>query len=57
VDLSDFTISGIAAAARIPERHCGCPDGDQIRQGKDFRLSPFVDRAGAKRVKAISRGG
>jgi tRNA pseudouridine55 synthase len=29
----------------------------QIRQGKDFRLSPFVDRAGAKRVKAISREG
>ena len=29
----------------------------QIRQGKDFRLSPFVDRSGAKRVKAISREG
>ena len=29
----------------------------QIRQGKDFRLSPFVDRAGAKRVKAISQEG
>jgi tRNA pseudouridine55 synthase len=29
----------------------------QIRQGKDFRLSPFVDRAGAKRVKAISQDG
>jgi tRNA pseudouridine55 synthase len=29
----------------------------QIRQGKDFRLSPFVDRGGAKRVKAISREG
>jgi tRNA pseudouridine55 synthase len=27
------------------------------RQGKDFRLSPFVDRAGAKWVKAISREG
>ncbi len=29
----------------------------QIRQGKDFRLSPFVDRAGAKHVKAISQQG
>ena len=29
----------------------------QIRQGKDFRLSPFVDRGDAKRVKAISREG
>ena len=29
----------------------------QIRQGKDFRLSPFVDRSGAKRVKAVSQEG
>ena len=29
----------------------------QIRQGKDFRLSPFVDRAGARHVKAISQQG
>ena len=29
----------------------------QIRQGKDFRLSPFVDRAGAKHVKAVSQEG
>ena len=29
----------------------------QIRQGKDFRLSPFVDRAGAKHVKAVSPEG
>ena len=29
----------------------------QIRQGKDFRLSPFVDRSGAKHVKAISQQG
>ena len=29
----------------------------QIRQGKDFRLSPFVDRGGAKRVKAVSQQG
>jgi len=26
-------------------------------QAQDFRLSPFVDRAGAKRVKAMSRQG
>lgn len=29
----------------------------QIRQGKDFRLSPFVDRSNAKYVKAISQEG
>jgi len=29
----------------------------QIRQGKDFRLSPFIDRAGAKHVKAVSQEG
>ena len=29
----------------------------QIRQGKDFRLSPFVDRAGSKHVKAVSQEG
>ncbi len=29
----------------------------QIRQGKDFRISPFVDRSGAKYVKAIGPGG
>ncbi|HEV2690817.1 MAG TPA: tRNA pseudouridine(55) synthase TruB [Bryobacteraceae bacterium] len=29
----------------------------QIRQGKDFRLSPFIDRHGAKFVKAISQEG
>ena len=29
----------------------------QIRQGKDFRLSPFIDRAGAQHVKAVSQEG
>lgn len=29
----------------------------QIRQGKDFRLSPFIDKGGAKYVKAISQEG
>jgi tRNA pseudouridine55 synthase len=29
----------------------------QIRQGKDFRLSPFVERAGSKYVKALSPDG
>jgi tRNA pseudouridine55 synthase len=29
----------------------------QIRQGKDFRLSPFIDRSGARRVKAVSPDG
>jgi tRNA pseudouridine55 synthase len=29
----------------------------QIRQGRDFRLSPFIDRANAKYVKAIGPEG
>ena len=29
----------------------------QIRQGKDFRLSPFVERSGSKYVKAVSPEG
>ena len=29
----------------------------QIRQGRDFRLSPFVERSGSKYVKAVSPEG
>ena len=50
----------IPAASVLPEIPNAIVDaltaGD-IRHGKDFRLSPFVDRAGAKYVKAVSPEG
>ena len=41
----------------IPNATVDALTAGQIRQGKDFRLSPFVDRAGAKYVKAVSTEG
>jgi tRNA pseudouridine55 synthase len=50
----------IPAASVLPEIPSATVDAltaGEIRHGKDFRLSPFVDRAGAKYVKAISADG
>jgi tRNA pseudouridine55 synthase len=50
----------IPAAQVLPEFPNAVVDAlttGQIRQGKDFRLSPFVDRSGAKYVKAIGPDG
>ncbi len=41
----------------IPNATVDALTAGQIRHGKDFRLSPFVERAGAKYVKAISADG
>ncbi|MGB6942513.1 MAG: tRNA pseudouridine(55) synthase TruB [Bryobacteraceae bacterium] len=41
----------------IPNASVDALTASQIRQGKDFRLSPFTDRSGAKYVKAISPEG
>jgi tRNA pseudouridine55 synthase len=41
----------------IPNATVDALTAGQIRHGKDFRLSPFVDRAGAKYVKAVSPEG
>jgi tRNA pseudouridine55 synthase len=64
--LQDLARQGALAEALIPTTHVlpeipnatvdALTAGD-IRHGKDFRLSPFVDRAGAKYVKAVSPEG
>lgn len=41
----------------IPTAMVDALTAGQIRQGKDFRLSPFADRAGSKYVKAMSLEG
>ncbi len=50
----------IPAASVLPEIPTATVDAltaGQIRNGKDFRLSPFVDRGDAKYVKAVSPEG
>jgi tRNA pseudouridine55 synthase len=50
----------IPAARVLPEFPNAAVDtvtAGQIRQGKDFRLSPFVERSGSKYVKAVSPEG
>ena len=50
----------IPASQLLPQFPCAIMDPistAQIRQGKDFRLSPFLAKAGAKYVKAISQDG
>jgi tRNA pseudouridine55 synthase len=41
----------------IPNATVDLLTAGQIRQGKDFRLSPFVERAGSKYVKALGPDG
>ncbi len=41
----------------IPNATVDALTAGQIRQGKDFRLSPFVQRADSKYVKAVSQEG
>lgn len=41
----------------IPNATVDALTAGQIRHGKDFRLSPFVDRAGSRYVKAVSPDG
>jgi tRNA pseudouridine55 synthase len=57
---ADFAASLIPAARLLPEFPSATVDDltiAQIRQGKDFRMSPFVPWAGAKYVKAVSADG
>ena len=41
----------------IPSASVDALTAGQIRQGKDFRLSPFIERAGSKYVKAVGPEG
>jgi len=55
--LHQALIPATSVLPEIPNATVDALTAGQIRHGKDFRLSPFVDRAGAKYVKAVSQEG
>jgi tRNA pseudouridine55 synthase len=59
--LVDHLAEALIPAARVlpelPNASVDAVTAGQIRQGKDFRLSPFVEWSGAKYVKALSPEG
>jgi len=55
--LGQALIPAASVLPEIPNATVDALTAGEIRHGKDFRLSPFVDRAGAKYVKAVSPEG
>jgi tRNA pseudouridine55 synthase len=55
--LHQILIPAASVLPEIPNAIVDALTAGQIRNGKDFRLSPFVDRSGAKYVKAVSPEG
>ncbi|HTR37288.1 MAG TPA: tRNA pseudouridine(55) synthase TruB [Bryobacteraceae bacterium] len=55
--IADAVIPNSRLLPDFPSAAVDALTAGQIRQGKDFRISPFVDRSGAKYVKAIGPGG
>jgi tRNA pseudouridine55 synthase len=55
--LSEALIPASSLLPHLPNATVDLLTAGQIRQGRDFRLSPFVERADAKYVKAISPEG
>jgi tRNA pseudouridine55 synthase len=55
--LEQALIPAATVLPEIPNATVDALTAGQIRHGKDFRLSPFVDRAGSKYVKALSPDG
>lgn len=55
--LEEALIPAAQVLPQFPNASVDSVTAGQIRQGKDFRLSPFVDRGGVKYVKAIGPGG
>lgn len=55
--LNEALIPASRLLPEIPNATVDALTAGQIRHGKDFRLSPFVDRAGSKYVKAVSPEG
>jgi tRNA pseudouridine55 synthase len=55
--LVEALIPGSAVLPEFPNAAVDALTAGQIRQGKDFRLSPFVNRSGAKYIKAIGPEG
>jgi tRNA pseudouridine55 synthase len=55
--LDQALIPAAMVLPEIPNATVDALTAGQIRHGKDFRLSPFVERAGSKYVKAINPEG
>jgi tRNA pseudouridine55 synthase len=55
--LDQALIPSAMVLPEIPNATVDALTAGQIRHGKDFRLSPFVERAGSKYVKAINPEG
>lgn len=55
--LAEALIPASGVLPEFPNATVDALTAAQIRQGKDFRLSPFVDRGSARYVKAIGPGG
>ncbi|MBZ5609150.1 MAG: tRNA pseudouridine(55) synthase TruB [Acidobacteriia bacterium] len=55
--LNEALIPASQVLSEFPNANVDALTAGQIRQGKDFRLSPFLSRPGAKYVKAIGPGG
>jgi tRNA pseudouridine55 synthase len=55
--LHQILIPAASVLPDIPNATVDALTAGQIRNGKDFRLSPFVDRGAAKYVKAVSPEG
>jgi len=56
-NLQQALIPGASVLPALPNASVDAETAGQIRQGKDFRLSPFVEWSGAKYVKAVSPEG
>ena len=55
--LNEAVISSAELLPHIPAEYVDLQTEAQIRQGRDFRTSPFVVKPGAPMVKAVSRTG
>jgi tRNA pseudouridine55 synthase len=56
-NLADALIPAARVLPEFPNALVDTLTAGQIRQGKDFRLSPFVERSGSKYVKAVGPEG
>jgi len=56
-NLQEALIPAARVLPEFPNASVDTVTAGQIRQGKDFRLSPFVERSGSKYVKAVGPEG
>lgn len=55
--LAEVVIPGAQLLPQFPSEFVDALTEGQIRQGRDFRVSPFRVKSGSRYVKALSRGG